>query len=175
VIAYLYDFIEFGKNKDKDTANIEKFADVFSKLEDDKKMEALKRFYPHFPYVKIFDPIGNYTNEDSLDALFDLVQVTPELSESLDWLRKGQHETPTGMKVGSNIERICQKILRNLNNNTILREYDWLVADIEEKVPNIKEACKDITSPHRSPDPRSIFEMKSIGILPVKSFKADDY
>jgi hypothetical protein len=175
VIAYLYDFIEFVKNKDKDTANIEKFADVFSKLEDDKKMEALKRFYPHFHYENDFDAIGNYTNEDSLDALFDLVQDAPELSESLDWLRKGQYETPTGMRAESNIERICQKILRNPNNNTILREYDWLVANIEEKVPNIKDACKDITTPYSSPDSRSIFEMKSIGILPVKIFKADDY
>jgi hypothetical protein len=173
VIAYLYDFIE--SNRDKDTTNIEKFANAFSKLEDDKKMEALKRFYPHFHYEKDFDAIGNYTNEDSLDALFDLVQDAPELSESLDWLRKGQHETPTGMRAESNIERICQKILLNPNNNTILREYDWLVANIEEKVPNIKEACKDITTPHRLPDSRSIFEMKSIGILPVKIFTADDY
>lgn len=180
-IAYMLNNIEASIRLDKpnNSEKIEEFFENLNKLNFKQILQFIQRLNPNVNLTSI--SLSTYVetgSKQAIDALWRVIKETMSLSGNLDWQINGFNFTPSTLSPVKEVEYHCYDIYMNRANLDVLREYHWIVGNINESVPDIRKASGLITETpddETSIEDYNIFNETKVGLLTLNDFNNGRY
>lgn len=133
---------EYDENVD--VSKIERFLDKYNALSKVEKINLAKRLFPHIEIEGGNTNIGDLTNQEAANYLYNVLSQTEEMDlDKIHWETSGQLHSPSTLGKSIKANRYCGKIVKNRGSlpPELLRDYRWIVGDINESVSDIFESA----------------------------------
>lgn len=147
LVMYLMDFAEEETVEDKN--KIERFLNAFNELGLWQKRDFIRRIFPDIDIENDPNAVAEISNSPRFMTFFDVLTLTEEELDldNMHWRQNGVVQSPSTSygKGVRNLRRFCTNIVRNKNVPAeLLRDYSWIVADVENSVDDILQEAKFI-------------------------------
>lgn len=136
---------EYDENVD--VSKVERFLDTYNKLSKVEKINLAKRLFPHIEIEGKNTNIGDLTNQEVANYLYNVLFQTEEMDlDKIHWETLGQLHSPSTLGKSIIAKKYCGKIVKNRGSlpPELLRDYRWIVGDINESVSDIFESAHAI-------------------------------
>lgn len=153
-----------------DSSNVEHFLDVYNKLAKIEKENFLKRLFPHYDVEGRRTNIGNLTNEEVANYLYNVLTQTEVMNlDRLHWEENEQLLSPSVLGKSKPSKNYCGMIAKNRGNlpPELLRDYRWIVGDVTETIQDLLEEAHLINA-IGAEDYKNIVKSRKVGLLTIK-------
>jgi len=153
-----------------DCSKIEHFLDAYNKLPKIEKVNFIKRLFPHYDVEGRRTNIGNLTNDEVANYLYNVLTQTKVMNlDRLHWEEKEQLHSPSVLGKSKPSRNYCGMIAKNRDNlpPELLRDYRWIVGDVTETIQDLLEEAHLINAIDVE-DYKSIVKTRKVGLLTIK-------
>lgn len=153
-----------------DSSNVEHFLDAYNKLAKIEKENFLKRLFPHYDVEGRRTNIGNLTNEEVANYLYNVLTQTEVMNlDRLHWEENEQLLSPSVLGKSKPSKNYCGMIAKNRGNlpPELLRDYRWIVGDVTDTIQDLLEEAHLINA-IGAEDYKNIVKSRKVGLLTIK-------
>lgn len=153
-----------------DSSNVEHFLDAYNKLAKIEKEFFLKRLFPHYDVEGRRTNIGNLTNEEVANYLYNVLTQTGVMNlDRLHWEENEQLLSPSVLGKSKPSKNYCGMIAKNRGNlpPELLRDYRWIVGDVTDTIQDLLEEAHLINA-IGAEDYKNIVKSRKVGLLTIK-------
>lgn len=153
-----------------DSSNVEHFLDAYNKLAKIEKENFLKRLFPHYDVEGRRTNIGNLTNEEVANYLYNVLMQTEVMNlDRLHWEENEQLLSPSVLGKSKPSKNYCGMIAKNRGNlpPELLRDYRWIVGDVTDTIQDLLEEAHLINA-IGAEDYKNIVKSRKVGLLTIK-------
>lgn len=150
---------------------IRNFLYALDTLDSSLQEKFIRRIFPDVDLDNGINVSTEISNSQRSDYLYNVVKGTIDLNgNNLNWIKNGQLVSPSALGNSRTPEELCGKIAINKHlPPELLRDYDYIVGDIQKSVEDIfKEA--QLIGRIREVDYNNITKIRKVGLLSIKNF-----
>lgn len=147
-----------------------RFLNALSSLDSSKKADFIKRLFPDIDVFEGTNVATEISNSTRINFLFNVLTKTKDGLdlENLHWENNGVKQSPSTIGKDLRPDEYCGKIVKNkMVPPELLRDYDWIIGDIETTVNDILKEAHLITNVEETNYYR-ITGNRKVGILSIE-------
>lgn len=153
---------------------VHKFLNRLNSLDNDTLIKIIRRLHPHVEWNE--NGTVELRSSDKGNNLYTLLTSTGELHDysSLSWNEEGNLETPSTLGKDRKSVRHAEAV-RKSPVLAFLRDYRWIVGNIDESIDNIMEEAPSVTDPDAAASSDRITKPSKLGLLSIDDKNTPDY
>lgn len=147
-----------------------RFLNALSSLDSSKKADFIKRLFPDIDVFEGTNVATEISNSARINFLFNILTKTKDglNLENLHWENNGVKQSPSTIGKDLRPDEYCGKIVKNkMVPPELLRDYDWIIGDIETTVNDILKEAHLITNVEET-NYYKIMGNRKVGILSIE-------
>jgi hypothetical protein len=150
---------------------IHNFLYALDTLDADMQEKFVRRIFPDVDIDKGTNVLTEISNSQRSDYLYNVVKGTIDLDrDDLNWFKNGHLVSPSALGNSRSPKELCGKIAINKHlPQELLRDYDYIVGDIQDSVEDIFKAAQLIGRINEV-DYNNITKIRKVGLLSIDDF-----